>query len=117
MKYKYKLNEEGQCVVLDFMPDGYVLKDGEQSGEHDGRGMPNVWSLHSDNYISSEAFRKLRAERNTLLSQTDWWGASDQTMTDDQKAFRQKLRDFPSTTTPELDENGELTGVTWPTKP
>ena len=70
-----------------------------------------------DNYISSEAFRKLRAERNTLLSQTDWWGASDQTMTDDQKAYRQKLRDFPSTTTPELDENGELTDVTWPSKP
>ena len=38
-------------------------------------------------------------------------------MTDEQKAYRQKLRDLPATASPELNERGELINVTWPTKP
>ena len=34
-----------------------------------------------------------------------------------QKDYRQALRDLPSTAKPKLDENGQLTNVTWPTKP
>ena len=33
------------------------------------------------------------------------------------KEYRQALRDLPKTSSPKLDENGELTNVTWPTKP
>ena len=33
------------------------------------------------------------------------------------KKYRQDLRDLPSSAKPKLDENGNLTGVTWPTKP
>ena len=31
--------------------------------------------------------------------------------------YRQELRDLPTTATPQLDENGELTNITWPTPP
>ena len=59
----------------------------------------------------------LRAERNRLLAETDFYGNSDVTMSDDMKTYRQALRDLPSTQTAELDAFGGITGVTYPTKP
>jgi hypothetical protein len=59
----------------------------------------------------------MRTERNYLLSETDWWANSDLIMTAEQTEYRKALRDLPSTASPSLDENGELTNVTWPTKP
>ena len=55
----------------------------------------------------------LREKRNSLLAETDWWGASDNTMTDAQKKFRQDLRDL----TTGLDTVEKVNSVTWPTKP
>ena len=52
----------------------------------------------------------LRAHRNMLLADTDWWGSSDVTMTDEQKAYRQALRDVPANTSDPLN-------VSWPQKP
>lgn len=59
----------------------------------------------------------LRSQRNFRLLETDWWCASDRTPTQAQLDYRTALRDLPSTASPSLDENGNLTGVTWPTKP
>ena len=36
----------------------------------------------------------LRAERNRLLAETDWWASSDITMGDEHKAYRQALLDI-----------------------
>ena len=67
---------------------------------------------------AAEPMRLLRQERNIKLSETDWMSFSDSpTMTDAWRTYRQALRDLPSTTEPKLDENGQLTNVTWPTKP
>ena len=66
---------------------------------------------------AAEPMRLLRQERNQKLSETDWMANSDVTMTDDWKTYRQALRDLPSTTSPNLDEQGNLTNVTWPKKP
>ena len=63
------------------------------------------------------AINQLRNQRNGKLFQTDWWAGSDLTMTADQTAYRKSLRDLPSTASPELDSDGQLTGVTWPEKP
>ena len=68
-------------------------------------------------YIDAEPMRLLREERNRRLVETDWWCCSDQTPTQAQLDYRQALRDLPSTASPTLDENGQLTNVTWPTKP
>ena len=56
---------------------------------------------------------ELRDKRNRLLSETDWWGASDNTMTADQTKYRKDLRDLPSG----LDTVEKVANVTWPTKP
>ena len=36
----------------------------------------------------------LRAKRDSLLAETDWWASSDITMGDEHKAYRQALRDI-----------------------
>ena len=65
--------------------------------------------------ISMEPFRLLRLERTRRLDQSDWMAVSDRTMTQAQIDYRQALRDLPQTADPQLDENGNLTNVTWPT--
>ena len=52
----------------------------------------------------------LRETRNSLLSETDWWATSDRTMTAEQTAYRQALRDLPANTT-------DPANPVWPTKP
>ena len=66
---------------------------------------------------NAEPMRLLRLERNQKLTETDWWCCSDRTPTQAQLDYRTALRDLPSTASPSLDEDGNLTGVTWPTKP
>jgi len=53
---------------------------------------------------------EVRAERDTLIAETDWWATSDRTMTAEQTAYRQALRDI-------TDQDGFPTNITWPTKP
>lgn len=52
----------------------------------------------------------LRNERNRLLAETDWWANSDLTMTPEQTAYRQALRDITET-------YSSLDDVVWPEKP
>ena len=66
---------------------------------------------------NAEPMRLLRQQRNQKLSETDWMANSDVTMTDEWRTYRQALRDLPSVAEPQLDEEGNLTNVTWPTKP
>ena len=51
-----------------------------------------------------------RIVRGTLLASTDWWATSDRTMTAEQTAYRQALRDI-------TDQADFPTNITWPTKP
>ena len=66
---------------------------------------------------NAEPMRLLRQERDRRMTETDWWCCSDRTPTQAQLDYRTALRDLPSTAEPQLDENGQLTNVTWPTKP
>lgn len=53
-----------------------------------------------------------RDQRNLLIAETDWWASTDLTMTDEQTAYRQALRDITDHANwPHLDE------ADWPTKP
>ena len=67
------------------------------------------------------SWTKLRTERNIRLSNSDWVMLPDVSLTTEKKeewiTYRQALRDLPTNSTPELDENRELTNVTWPTPP
>jgi hypothetical protein len=66
---------------------------------------------------AAEPLRQLREQRNQLLQQSDWMANSDVTMSEEWRVYRQALRDLPNTQTPSLDENGQLTNITWPEKP
>ena len=63
------------------------------------------------------AMQFVRDHRNGLLKNSDWMGNSDVQMSNEWKTYRQALRDLPANSTPSLDEDGNLTGVEWPTKP
>ena len=67
--------------------------------------------------VIAEPMRLLREERDRKLAETDWWVLPDRTASQEQKNYRQALRDLPSTAEPQLDEQGNLINVTWPTKP
>jgi len=65
------------------------------------------------NAAPARALARLRERRNQLLAETDFYGNSDVTMSDDMKTYRQALRDLPAgKDTVEKCEN-----ATWPTKP
>jgi hypothetical protein len=66
-----------------------------------------------DDAAPERAFAGLRNKRDELLSQTDWWGVADQTMSDAQKKYRSDLRDLPS----KYNDSSILGEITWPTKP
>ena len=70
-----------------------------------------------DGFSAEQSMEILRIQRNLKLAETDWMAGSDVNMTDEWRTYRQALRDLPANNTPSLDENGNLTGVTWPTKP
>ena len=97
-------------------------RHGDGTNYYDENG--NVISL-DENKISEkqkeienlEAIRIMREERNRLLQETDWRFRSDLTPSQEWIDYSQALRDLPSTASPELNDNGQLTNVTWPTKP
>ena len=66
---------------------------------------------------AAEPMRLLREERNRRIAETDWWASSDLLISDDQRKYRQALRDITKTADPQLNEFDELINVTWPEKP
>ena len=66
---------------------------------------------------AAEPMKLLREERNRLIALTDWRFRSDLSPSQAWIDYSQALRDLPATASPSLDENGNLTGVTWPTPP
>ena len=72
-----------------------------------------------------------RKRRNELIAETDWIHLPDVTVSDSYKseilAYRQKLRDMPTTFDALIDPNGDRDtetisrfhwdGLSWPTKP
>ena len=67
--------------------------------------------------IAAEPMRLLRVERDRLIALTDWRFRSDLIPSQAWIDYCQALRDLPANSTPALDENGQLTGVNWPTPP
>jgi len=55
----------------------------------------------------------LRAKRNRLLAETDFYALSDVTMSSDMETYRQNLRDLPDG----KDTVEKCTDATFPTKP
>jgi len=65
------------------------------------------------------AIAQLWGERQQRFQEMEVYGAGlqDRPFTQAELDYRQELRDLPENSTPSLDDNGGLIGVTWPTKP
>jgi hypothetical protein len=61
----------------------------------------------------ARALADMRAKRNRLLAQTDFYALSDVTLSDDMTTYRQALRDLPAG----KDTVAKVNNATWPTKP
>jgi len=68
-------------------------------------------AAYQQNLDDEEATRQ-RNKRDRLIAETDWWASSDLTMTAEQTAYRQALRDITS-----HDNWPYLEAADWPTKP
>ncbi len=94
-------------------PNAVVVDDTAGAFDADGNSieldLDRVASFEQQ-AINDQLFLKLRTKRDRLLADTDWWALSDVTMTDEQTAYRQALRDVPANTT-------DPANPTWPTKP
>ena len=86
-------------VKVQFTAEEETARDAEEKAWADGQ-------LNRD-------LASLRQRRNSLLAETDLWGASDNTMTADQTKYRKYLRDLHTG----LDTVEKVANVTWPTKP
>ncbi len=117
-------------AIRTFTSEGYSL---EWNDENDGvgvitwdnpsaSGLPDYPSiknkateLSNDNTINA-----LRRTRDFLISQSDWRGNQDVTMSDEWKTYRQALRDITSTVSDNdvrlaMAQDEDHSG--WPTKP
>ena len=84
---------------IQFTADEETARDNEEA----------AWAAGEDD----RALAGLREDRNRRLAETDWYGASDLTMSADMTTYRQALRDLPAGKTTKAD----VDGATWPTKP
>ena len=83
--------------------------DTEVGGSWDGTSFGPA-DTRTDAKKLEDAWKRLRERRNIYLAQTDWWAVADHTMTDEERAYRQALRDLPANTT-------DPANPVWPTKP
>jgi hypothetical protein len=77
--------------------------------------------MEAERQRKEDAMKKLRAERDALINTTDKYVTPDYPINDEKRKqwgrYRQHLRDLPGMSSPDLDEDGNLTGVTWPIAP
>ena len=81
-------------------PEGNVQFTAEEEAEFD------AWETGATDRKAAD----VRLERNAFLRDSDWVSASDITMSDEWRTYRQALRDVPA-------QSGFPNTVTWPTKP
>ena len=86
-------------VKVQFTADEETARDNEET----------AWA----NAAPARALADLRARRNRLLAETDFYALSDVTLSDDMTTYRQALRDLPAG----KDTVSKCENATWPTKP
>ena len=89
---------------------GKVVDGVESDNSADGGVTWDEVNVKLQDLTAAEPMKFLRAERDRLIAETDWWASSDLTMTDAQTEYRQALRDIP-------DTFSTLDTVIWPDKP
>ena len=86
-------------VSIQLTADEETARDNEEA----------AWAAGEDD----RSLASMREDRNRRLVDTDWYGASDLTMSADMTTYRQDLRDLPAGKT----TKAHVDAATWPTKP
>ena len=86
-------------VRIEFTPEEEAARDAEEAAWEAGK--------------FDRAIGRLRDDRTSKLSATDWYALQDVTMSDAMTAYRQDLRDLPSG----LSTVAEVEAVSWPVQP
>ena len=101
-----------------------IVQNGEKAGDitgdyewstddivvPDGVTLPAVPDSEITTRITNKMWTAVRLKRNRELSNSDVMALQDRVMTDEQKTYRQALRDLPAT-------QSDPFNITWPTKP
>ena len=106
-------------AIYALMPRASFNTSGGKIFWHDTRPQPSEEQIQAKiaELKAAEPMRLLRIERNQLLAQTDWRFRSDLTPSQAWIDYCQALRDLPATAEPQLDDDGNLTNITWPEVP
>ena len=79
-----------------------------------------IKEYYSDAKVNERKLNQIRNLRNQKLSETDYLATSDNTMSDEMKAFRKSMRDIPQDYSEAdfdnllaRDEQGNLTHTVW----
>ena len=86
-------------VRIEFTPEEEAAREAEEAAWEAGK--------------LDRAIGRLRDDRTSKLSATDWYALLDVTMSDAMTAYRQDLRDLPAG----LSTVAEVDAVSWPVKP
>jgi len=102
-------DEEGNTIS--FNQSGHIHSDLDGTHYHltwDGSAItPDDTALIECQ--TAEKWKRVRADRNRKLAETDYLALSDQTLSTEMNTYRQALRDVPTQTDPD--------NITWPSKP
>ena len=102
-------DEEGNTIS--FNQSGHIHSDLDGTHYHltwDGSAItPDDTALIECQ--TAEKWKRVRADRNRRLAETDYLSLNDNTLSADMKTYRQALRDVPKQTDPD--------NITWPSKP
>ena len=91
------LAEDGVTLV-----NRIVLKDTDNPADFNA-----VWDDDHNTFVKSQNYREIR---NKMLDDSDWMAMSDRVMTQDQRDYRQALRDVPQ-------QSGFPNLIDWPVEP
>ena len=94
----------------DPLPEDYILSSVDVIPE-EGTSLdtlPDIEDAISQRILET-AWARVRYDRDTLITLTDVWAMPDRTMTAEQIAYRQALRD--------ITEQADPNDILWPTKP
>jgi hypothetical protein len=104
-------DEQGNAFTIPFSQSGHIVSDLDGTHYHltwDGSAIiPDDTALTA--YQTAEKWKRVRADRNRRLAETDYLALSDQTLSAEMNTYRQALRDVPTQSDPD--------NITWPTKP
>ncbi len=104
------LNGEDKSQTLHKATQGLLLdREGELPESYK---VTDLWVTQDGLTLTEVAEANAKGHRADLLEMTDWWALSDRTMTAEQTAYRQALRDITTHANwPNLADSD------WPTKP